>query len=145
MTLWCNFITVSIHTYIQVYQKISCVYLYKYSVCGSSLHFINCISTSSQHILRFAESEMDKKFLVPLCILLMLLSVKAAPRRSLITHLPGFSGKFLSHHYSGYVCNTLLVYFYIIIQFWIWLEFWFQICKYWWKCWDWKEPVLLLC
>ncbi|CAL5192806.1 unnamed protein product [Lathyrus oleraceus] len=46
---------------------------------------------------------MDKKFLVPLCILLMLLSVKAAPRRSLITHLPGFSGKFLSHHYSGYV------------------------------------------
>lgn len=36
-------------------------------------------------------------------MLLLVLFVEAAPRGSLITKLPGFSGKFLSNHYSGYI------------------------------------------
>ncbi|PNX93508.1 serine carboxypeptidase 20-like protein, partial [Trifolium pratense] len=43
------------------------------------------------------------KCLGSLCILLLLLLVEAAPQGSLITQLPGFNGKFLSNHYSGYI------------------------------------------
>ncbi|WJX77390.1 Serine carboxypeptidase-like 20 [Trifolium repens] len=43
------------------------------------------------------------KCLGPLCILLLVLLVEASPHGSLITQLPGFNGKFLSNHYSGYI------------------------------------------
>ncbi|GAU32426.1 hypothetical protein TSUD_158240, partial [Trifolium subterraneum] len=47
---------------------------------------------------------MNKCLLVlPLCILLLVHLVEAAPQGSLITQLPGFNGKFLSNHYSGYI------------------------------------------
>lgn len=52
-----------------------------------------------------------KKLLVvvPLCMFLLVLFVEAAPQGSLITQLPGFSGKFLSNHYSGYVTHYILI------------------------------------
>lgn len=48
----------------------------------------------------------NHKLLLPLCIFVLVHFIifgESAPQGALITHLPGFSGKFLSHHYSGYI------------------------------------------
>ena len=51
-------------------------------------------------------------FTSSLCILFsFVVFTEAAPKGSLITHLPGFNGTFPSKHYSGYVYITFVIFF----------------------------------